>query len=258
MARAEVVAWFGGWEGFSISDVVRGAGVGPNEAGAIIEQLRVAGRLVEVVTAGRKVLLHADRLGELQLRILDVLGRMHEQSPLLTTHDRQKMLAQLNYVGDDGILQGVVDRLIKERKIVGDVRRIARADFKPKLSANQRKLKDKIVEAHLAAGFQPPEPSSFAAQAAGNAAALKDIFEVAVAEGLLVHIADSIYLHADADTDMRRRVMDRLKEQPVGLTVAEIRDLLGTTRKFAVPLCEYLDRAGVTRREGDVRLPGTM
>ena len=38
-----------------------------------------------------------------------------------------------------------------------------------------------------------------------------------------------------------------------GLTVAEIRDLLGTTRKYAVPLCEYLDRTGVTRREGDLR-----
>jgi selenocysteine-specific elongation factor len=39
-----------------------------------------------------------------------------------------------------------------------------------------------------------------------------------------------------------------------GLTVAEIRDLLGTTRKYAVPLCEYLDRVGVTRREGDLRV----
>ena len=35
--------------------------------------------------------------------------------------------------------------------------------------------------------------------------------------------------------------------------MAEIRDLLGTTRKYAVPLCEYLDRVGVTRREGDLR-----
>src|SRR5271166_2940283 len=47
-----------------------------------------------------------------------------------------------------------------------------------KLSANQRKLKDKIVEAHRTAGFQPPDPESFAAQAGGNAAALKDIYEV--------------------------------------------------------------------------------
>ena len=38
-----------------------------------------------------------------------------------------------------------------------------------------------------------------------------------------------------------------------GLTVAEIRDLLGTTRKYAVRLCEYLDRVAITRRVGDLR-----
>jgi selenocysteine-specific elongation factor len=54
---------------------------------------------------------------------------------------------------------------------------------------------------------------------------------------------------------MKRMVKERLAKQGGGLTVAEIRDLLGTTRKFDVPLCEYLDREGVTRREGDVRLP---
>ena len=52
---------------------------------------------------------------------------------------------------------------------------------------------------------------------------------------------------------MRRLVSERLREGS-GLTVAEIRDILGTTRKYAVPLCEYLDRIGVTRREGDLRL----
>ena len=77
-----------------------------------------------------------------------------------------------------------------------------------------------------------------------------------VAEGFLVHVADELYLHADADADMRRLVTERLARQGGGLTVAEIRDLLGTTRKYAVPLCEYLDRVGVTRREGDLRLAG--
>jgi selenocysteine-specific elongation factor len=67
-----------------------------------------------------------------------------------------------------------------------------------------------------------------------------------------------VYLHTDAETDMRRLVTERL-QTGVGLTVAEIRDLLGTTRKYAVPLCEYLDRSGVTRRDGDLRvLPGSL
>ncbi|MFO0866716.1 MAG: SelB C-terminal domain-containing protein [Gemmataceae bacterium] len=52
---------------------------------------------------------------------------------------------------------------------------------------------------------------------------------------------------------MRRRVIEKLGGG-TGATVADIRDLLSTTRKFAVPFCEYLDRIGLTRREGDLRL----
>jgi selenocysteine-specific elongation factor len=77
---------------------------------------------------------------------------------------------------------------------------------------------------------------------------------VAVAEGLLVRVTDDIYLHADGAADMRARLKERFAAGG-GLTVAEIRDLLGTTRKYAVPLCEYLDKAGITRREGDLRFP---
>ena len=116
----------------------------------------------------------------------------------MTSHDRQKVQAQLDYVGDDALIHAEVDRLIKTKRLVGDLRRIARADFKPKLSANLRKLKDKVVEAYRIAGFQPPEPSSFANQAGGNAASMKDLFDVCVAEGFLVHIDGDVYLHADA------------------------------------------------------------
>ena len=55
------------------------------------------------------------------------------------------------------------------------------------------------------------------------------------------------------DERMRQQVREKLGQGP-GLTVADIRDLLGTTRKFAVPICEYLDRIGVTKRNGDLRV----
>jgi selenocysteine-specific elongation factor len=61
-------------------------------------------------------------------------------------------------------------------------------------------------------------------------------------------------LHADAADEMKRRVLNKLAGSGPGLTVAEIRDLLETTRKYAVPLCEFLDRSGITRREGDLRV----
>ncbi|HEY1378603.1 MAG TPA: SelB C-terminal domain-containing protein, partial [Gemmataceae bacterium] len=224
-------------------------------AGPVIDRLRAAGKLADVaVGQTKRRLLHADLLRELEERVLAVVGRMHEQVPLLTALDRQKVQAQLDYVGDDALVSAAVDRLVARKALVGDARRVARADFKPKLSVNQRKLKDRIVAALREAGFQPPEPANFVNQAAGNAAALADIFEVAVAEGFLARVADDLFLHTDHEAEMRRRVTAKLAEGGPGLTVAEIRDLLGTTRKYAVPLCEYLDRVGVTRREGDLRV----
>ncbi len=257
--RAELAAWFAGFHGFTPGDLVRDDGVGPDQAEGLVGLLAAAGRVAELtLPPNRRLLIHADRVGELEEQILKTVGELHEQNPLVTNHDRGKALARLDYVGDEALLQAVTDRLVKAKKLVGDARRIARADFKPKLSANQRKLKDKIVEEHKKAAFQPPEPASFANQAGGNAAALRDIYEVACAEGLLVRVTDELFLHADAEGEMRRRVRERLAAGP-GATVAEIRDLLGTTRKYAVPLCEYLDRTGVTRREGDLRVlaPGT-
>jgi selenocysteine-specific elongation factor len=251
--RALTVAWFGGYGGFTQADLVRGANLAPEQATTVIQKLRDEHRLVGVtVGAHRQVLLHADVIKELDERILTELGRLHDENPLMTSHDRQRVQAQLDYVGDDALVHAAVDRLLKSRKLVGDLRRIARADFKPKLSANLRKLKDKVVAAYQEAGFQPPEPASFANQAGGNAANLKDLFDVCIAEGFLVQIDADIYLHTAAEAEMRRRVAERLAGG-AGATVAEIRDLLGTTRKYAVPFCEYLDRAGVTRRQEDLR-----
>jgi selenocysteine-specific elongation factor len=252
--RALTVAWFGGFSGFTAADLVRGANVGSDEAPALIAKLQEEGELVEVVISpARRLLLHKEMVNELEERILQNLTRLHEQFPLMSTHDRQKVQSQLDYVGDDALVHAAVDRLIARKKLAGDLRRIGRADFKPKLSSNLRKLKDKLVAAYQEGRFQPPDPASFAGAAGGNAANLNDLFDVCVAEGQLVRVADDIYLHADAEAEMRRVVSERLA-QGAGLTVAEIRDLLGTTRKYAVPLCEYLDRVGVTRREGDLRL----
>jgi selenocysteine-specific elongation factor len=257
--RVLTVAWFGGFAGFTLADLVRGANVGPDEAAALIDELKSQGELVDVVISpARRVLLHKDMVHELEERLLAAVSRLHEQYPLLTSHDRQKVQSQLDYVGDEALVHAAVERLIQRKQLVGDLRRVARADFKPKLSANLRKLKDKVIEAYRAARFQPPEPATFTTAAGGNAASLNDLFEVCIAEGHLVRVAPDVYLHADADAEMRRLVTERLRSGG-GLTVAEIRDLLGTTRKYAVPLCEYLDRSGVTRREGDLRfLAGSL
>src|SRR5207249_1243534 len=138
------------------------------------------GALVELAAGATRRLLHLDLMAELEERLLGAVSRLHEQFPLMSSHDRQKVQSQLDYVGDEGLVHAAVDRLLAAKKLTGDLRRVARPDFKPKLSANLRKLKDKLVAAYREAGFHPPEPASFAGAAGGNAANLADLFDVCV------------------------------------------------------------------------------
>ena len=254
-ARGVAVAWFAGFSGFAAADLTREAGIAPDAVGGVAAGLLAAGSVVELtLPPHRRLLLHADRVNELGERLLAAAAGLHAEFPLMTTLERQRITARLGYVGDDPLLQAVLDRLLKAKKVVGDAKRVARADFRPKLTAAQRKLKDRIVDDHARAGFAPPDPAGYLNLTAGHAATLRDIFEVACAEGLLVRVTDDFYLHADADAAIRRKVSDKLAATPAGLTVADVRDLLGITRKHAVPLCEFLDRTGLTKRVGDVRV----
>lgn len=72
----------------------------------------------------------------------------------------------------------------------------------------------------------------------------------------LIIESDGIYFAQSALTEARRLVANALDGQPDGLTVAEIRDLLGTTRKYALALLSYMDGNGMTRRRDDLRIAG--
>jgi selenocysteine-specific elongation factor len=74
-------------------------------------------------------------------------------------------------------------------------------------------------------------------------------------EEQVVEINGQIFIDSEVASELHRRVRERLVDGSA-ITMSELRDLLGTTRKFAVPIGEYLDRIGLTKRDGDVRRLG--
>src|SRR5205823_14441505 len=91
--------------------------------------------------------------------------------------------------------------------------------------------------------------------AGARAAAVPDLLALLVEGERLVEVGPALYLDQDVAVERRRRVIERLGDGS-RVTMAELRDCLGTTRKYAVPIGEYLDRIGLTKREGDVRRLG--
>jgi len=101
------------------------------------------------------------------------------------------------------------------------------------------------VAAVEASPFSPPEPSGV------NRAELAEL----VRRGLVVE-REGVYFGPAAVDTAARRLAELLVEHPDGVTVAQVRDSLGTTRKHALPLLAHFDATGITRRRGDFRIGG--
>jgi len=255
--RAAAALYFAGWRAWRPEDLTRLAGV--EDVEAAYRQLIERGEVVEIaVSPQRSVGVHKLVIEELSERVVRLLNRMHQQHPLLSAFDLAQVASRFEYlrtetVGGDAAFNAVLQRMAAAGRILLTERGVALAGRGPQLSPQQRDLFERIVDGYRQAGFQPPTLEEVRSQASRNQAAVPELLELAVADGRLMRIDADLYLHVEWEQRMRATLAERLTGSE-GLTVSQIREMLGTTRKYAVPLCEYLDRIGFTQRRGDVRV----
>ncbi|NBY03786.1 MAG: hypothetical protein EBQ87_17710, partial [Planctomycetes bacterium] len=253
ISKLKAAAWFAGFKGINEESLPLFTGIDPT---LIKDQLKLGledKALFEINTStGRKKIIDNQLITDLKIKITTILESLHLENPLISTHERQRITMELTYAGDDLLVQDLIDQMIVQKTLVGNKRRIGLAAFKPKLSNNQRKLIEKIHTTYREAKFAPPPMEDFINHLGGQKIQLQELFNLCVQEGKLVCLQDDLFLEYDVEQEMRYTVSSAL-ESGKGMTVAEIRDLLKTSRKYAVPFCEHLDKIGTTRREGDLR-----
>ena len=206
--------------------------------------------------AQHPICVHRDVLEQHEASILRILEELHTHNPLEKSIPRSRLVQALSRRGQPHVIGALIDRLIRAGKMVGDEQAVALPKFAPKLTAAQAQLRRRLLDAFAAAGLAPPDVSSVARDVRAGDADVRPVVDLCVAEGQLVHIGDGMFLHRDAEAALRARVREIFDGQ-MGMTLSRIREALGTTRKYALPLCEYLDRVGVTKRVGDERVLAT-
>ncbi|NOY30076.1 MAG: hypothetical protein GXP28_07805, partial [Planctomycetes bacterium] len=142
--------------------------------------------------------------------------------------------------------------LQEEGRIVVRQRSLALSDWNPELSQREQDLLARITEAYRTAKIQPPDASQLAEQLGERLEGVASLLPVALEQELLVRITGEMLLHRDAEQEARNLLVEAMGEGQQ-LSLSEIRELLSTSRKFAVPYCEYLDATGFTQREGNQR-----
>ena len=232
-------------------DLQRAAGI--VEVDSVVEQLRNGQTIQTIqVSTSRSITVHKQRFQQLGLRVMKTLERLHRDHPLRFTHARTIFNAEFAYMNQPELLDAVIGDLKKQKKVNANVNTIGLVGYGPKLSKGQRQLLDSLVNQLKEAALKAPTVSDLVKSASKNKESVVELLEMAVENGDLAKLNSDYFLHCD----VIKEVKSKLTQAPnvgAGLTMSEIRTLLDTSRKYAVPLCEYLDRVGFTERDGDVR-----
>jgi selenocysteine-specific elongation factor len=177
----------------------------------------------------------------------------HKANPLLPGIPKQELRGR---AGDPGgeIFQAVLDDLAKARVVVvsGDLVQLAGREIV--LSSEEARAKELIEREFESAGLAVPNFATVLEKLPVERQRAQKILQILLREKTLIKVADDLVFHRTAIARLREMLAKYRKQRGERLPIGAFKELTGVTRKYAIPLLEYLDREHVTRRAGDERV----
>jgi selenocysteine-specific elongation factor len=229
------------------------------------EILRAAaslGQKGKLIAVGQppSLLVHPEHFRTLSVRVVGSLDSFHAANPLVPGLSKEELRGKTGSRSDGpralpsaALFTAVVDALIAQDRLEarGELLRLKGREVQ--MSSEEREAMEQIGRAFEKAGLAVPSAREVLGALKVDRRRADKILQILLKEKTLVRVAEDLIFHRAA-LDELRRLIARRKQQNPRLNVKVFKDLTGLTRKYAIPLLEYLDRERVTRREGDERI----
>ena len=237
-----------GLGGFRRDALVSRAGVAPVDVAAMVETLKAHG----VVSVGEQIVA-GSHLARAREGLVKLVTAFHRAQPLSEGLPREEAREKVS--ATTSVFEKVVDDL-KAAKVLVGADRLALATHKVAATGEDARIKAAVAAAYEAAGLKSLDADAVQAAAGAPAAMVEKLTAVLIREKVLVRL-ETLTFHARALEALKEEIRAMKAAAPDGkatVDVAAFKDKHGLSRKFAIPLLEYLDRERVTKRAGDARL----
>jgi len=239
-----------GAAGLSIAAVTSRAGVAPAAAAPRVDALVAAGQAIRAADT----IVAAGVFSRLKEAIVAALGAHHRAEPMSEGVPREALREQLFAHGAPVVFDLALADLAASGAVAARDR-VALATHRLALTPEEERARAAIERAYRDGGLKPPDAAAIAA-ASGVAPAVADrILKLLQRQKVLVKV-DALLFHDEALSRLKADVSALKSAAGAGakIDVATFKERFGVTRKFAIPLLEYLDRERVTRRMGETRV----
>lgn len=231
-----------GLAGVTMPDVARRSGITAPMAGALLERLS---RDAQVVARGPSF-VGAEVVSRAAADLTALLAAHHTAHPEQAGAPREEVRARIAKTSTPATFDVVLTTAG-----VSNGERLALPSHRVVVTADDTRGRDAVLGVLRAAGVQPPDAAGLATSAQVDAPSLQRLLLALGRERRVVKLSDW-WFHADVLAEVRDRV--RAMGSGAVMDVAAAKTQFGVSRKFAIPLLEYLDRERITRRMGDRRV----
>lgn len=234
-------------DGLSLAGAVCETGLKQSVLRPMLASLAQKGRIVQV----GEFSIAANAFTKSRERALAVLDAFHKANPLVAGISKEELRAKLGL--EQPIMEAVLVQLTREKKadVAGEQVRLAGRGVE--LKDEEARAKEQIEKAFAAAGLKVPLMKEVLAGLPVDKARAQKLVTLLMRDRVLVKLADELVFHQNALQELRR-ILTNYKSTSPKIDVGKFKDLTGVSRKYAIPLLEYLDRERVTRRVGDERI----
>jgi selenocysteine-specific elongation factor len=243
----------------AVSALVARSGWQPEEVLRIGSRLEADKRLV-ILGQPPGVFVHGDYFESLERSVVDHLEKFHAANPLTAGMGREDLRGRLasrsagpKQPPSSALFNAVVQALARQGKVVARGETVLLAGRGIQLTAEESAAKEQIRRAFEKAGLAVPSAKEVLERLRIDRARAEKLLRLLLEEGTLIRVTEDLIFHVAALTDLRETVARR-KTQSSRINITVFKELTGLSRKYAIPLLEYLDRERVTRREGDDRI----
>jgi len=223
-----------------LSALVAQCNLPAEEVKSVIESLIEQGQIVGMVEGGRRLLLTAAGWGRLAEKVTAVIGDYHRRFPHRSGIPKVELGSRLklgNYAS------AALANFISQGIIVEDGGHVRLPAHTVRLTAEQQAKIDAFLQSLTKSPYAPP----------GEFIPEPDLLNPLVEQGRVVKVSEGIVFSAPAYKEMVAKVTDHIRVNG-RVSLAEVRDMFQTSRKYAQALLEHLDGEKVTRRVGDERV----
>ena len=198
-----------------------------------------------------QVLIAPAAFAEAQAAALEALRKFHDANALVAGMSKEELRAGVNVGGE--VFASVLKKLAEEKKIevAGELVHLrGRGVVMRDEEAESKKI---IEQAFASAGLKVPLLKDVLAGLRIDRVRAQKIVTLLLRDKVLIKISEDLVFHRSTLQDLRHKIA-ALKSTERNIDVARFKDMTGVSRKYAIPLLEYLDRERITRRVGDERV----